>query len=52
MIYVVRGDLSLQAAQESGRLEVIGPAKVRRALAGWLNLSPLSGIRSQRSDAA
>ncbi len=52
MIRVVRGDTSLQAAREGGMLEVIGSAKARRALAGWLNLSPLAAIRSQRADAA
>jgi DNA-binding HxlR family transcriptional regulator len=52
MIRVVRGDMSLQAARDGGMLEVIGSAKARRVLAGWLNLSPLTGIRSQRPDAA
>jgi DNA-binding HxlR family transcriptional regulator len=51
MIYIVRGDLGLGQAIESGRLEVIGEAKARRALRAWLNLSPLTGIRSQRADA-
>jgi DNA-binding HxlR family transcriptional regulator len=51
MIYIVRGDLGLSRAIDSGRLEVIGGAEARRALRAWLNLSPLAGIRSQRADA-
>jgi DNA-binding HxlR family transcriptional regulator len=51
MIYIVRGDMSLPRAIDSGRLEVIGEAKARRALGAWLNLSPLAAIRSQRTDA-
>ncbi len=52
MIYIVRGDLALARAIDSGQLEVIGQAKARRALGSWLNLSPLTTIRSQRPDAA
>jgi len=52
MILVVRGDLALATAIDSGRLEVIGSAKARRALRPWLNLSPLTMIPSQRADAA
>jgi DNA-binding HxlR family transcriptional regulator len=51
MIYIVRGDISLSRAIDSGKLEVIGQAKARRALGAWLNLSPLAAIRSQRADA-
>ena len=51
MIYVVRGDISLARATDSGRLEAIGSAAARRALGTWLNLSPLTSIRSQRADA-
>jgi hypothetical protein len=51
MIYIVRGDLRLGRAIESGRLEVIDAAKARRSLGAWLNLGPLAGIRSQRADA-
>jgi DNA-binding HxlR family transcriptional regulator len=51
MIRIVRGDISLSRAIDSGRLEVIGAAKARRALGAWLNLSPLAAIRSQRADA-
>jgi DNA-binding HxlR family transcriptional regulator len=54
MIYIVRGDISLARARDSGRLEAIGSASAQRALGTWLNLSPLTGIRSQRpaADAA
>jgi hypothetical protein len=51
MIYIVRGDLGLARAVDGGRLEVIGDAPARHALGAWLNLSPLTGIRSQRADA-
>ena len=51
MIYIVRGDISLRHAIDSGRLEALGVAKARRALGAWLNLSPLAAIRSQRADA-
>ena len=50
MIYIVRGDMSLRYAIDSGRLEMIGAAKARRALPAWLNLSPLAAIRSRRAD--
>lgn len=48
MIYIVRGDLPLSRALESGRLEVIGSARARKALRPWLNLSPLAKVKSQR----
>lgn len=51
MIYVVRGDLSLSRALGSGRLEVHGSSKMRRALPKWLNLGPHTKIKSQRADA-
>lgn len=49
MIYIVRGDLSLPRALDSDRLEAIGPARARRALGRWLNLSPLTKIKSRRA---
>jgi DNA-binding HxlR family transcriptional regulator len=52
MIYVVRGDLPLNRALSSGRLEAIGTAKARKALRAWLNLSPLTQVKSQREWAA
>jgi len=52
MIYIVRGDLSLARAIAADRLEVIGAAEMRRKLAAWLNLGPLSRIKSRRPDAA
>jgi DNA-binding HxlR family transcriptional regulator len=51
MIHIVRGDLALARAIDSGRLEVIGSARARDALGNWFNLSPLAGIASARSDA-
>ena len=50
MIYIIRGDLPLARALSSERLEAIGPAKTRKQLAAWLNLSPLARILSQRPD--
>ncbi|WP_340116858.1 helix-turn-helix domain-containing protein [Pelagibius sp. 7325] len=47
MIYIVRGDLPLSRALASGRLEALGTARARKALRGWLNLSPLSKIKPQ-----
>jgi DNA-binding HxlR family transcriptional regulator len=47
MIGVRRGDISLSQALASERLEVIGPRKLRNALRAWLNLSPLTKIRSR-----
>ena len=52
MIYVVRGDLPLNRALSSGRLEAHGTAKARKALRAWLNLSPLSQVKSQSGWAA
>lgn len=51
LIYIVRGDLALASAIEAGRLEVIGTAGARRRLRAWLNLGPLTRIRSRRSEA-
>lgn len=51
MIYVVRGDLSLAWAIATDRLDVTGPAAMRRKLAAWLNLGPLTRIKSRRPDA-
>ena len=48
MIYIVRGDLSLARALKDERLEALGPARARRALAKWLNLSPLTQVKSCR----
>lgn len=52
MIYIVRGDLSVARALAEDRLEVIGDAALRKAVARWLNLSPLAAIPSERADAA
>ncbi len=51
VIYLVRGDLPLARALDSGRLDVSGQAGARRALRRWLNLGPLSKVHSQRDDA-
>jgi DNA-binding HxlR family transcriptional regulator len=51
MIYIWRGDLSLRAALESGRLEAHGSAQAVRALPRWLGVSALADVRSRRTDA-
>ena len=48
MIYIVRGDLPLTRALDSGRLEAIGAARARKALRAWLNLTSYTKIKSQR----
>jgi DNA-binding HxlR family transcriptional regulator len=50
MIYVWRGDLSLQEALDSGRLAAHGASWARRALPAWLGISTLAHIASQRPD--
>jgi DNA-binding HxlR family transcriptional regulator len=52
MIRVIRGDLPLRRALDSGRLEALGSAAARRALGRWLNLGPLAAVASLREDAA
>ncbi len=47
MIYIVRGDLPLSRALASGRLEAHGSTRARKALRRWLNLGPLSQVKSQ-----
>ncbi len=48
IIYVIRGDLTLESALASDRLEVIGHQRMRARLKDWLNLSPIVDIKSQR----
>ncbi len=48
MIYIVRGDLSLTRALDEGRLEADGPRALKSRLRSWLNLSPLTRVKSQR----
>jgi DNA-binding HxlR family transcriptional regulator len=50
MIHIVRGDISLGSALDSGSLEAIGSRQTRRKLGAWLNLGPLTSVRSQRPD--
>ena len=47
MIRIYRGDISLDHAVETERLEVLGSARHRRRLAAWLNLSPLTAVESR-----
>jgi DNA-binding HxlR family transcriptional regulator len=51
MIYIVRGDLPLRRAISSGRLEVVGPRAIEKALGAWLNLGPLTKVGPARQKA-
>ncbi len=51
MIYIVKGDLTVERAVDLGALEILGAPAARRALVPWLNLSPLAAVPSQRADA-
>jgi DNA-binding HxlR family transcriptional regulator len=50
LIYVWRGDVSLGRALESGRLEVLGEAAMRKALPAWLGLGVFANVKSRRPD--
>jgi DNA-binding HxlR family transcriptional regulator len=52
MIYIVRGDLKLPEAKDSGRLDVHGSVRASRALTRWLNLGPLAAEKSRRNQAS
>jgi hypothetical protein len=47
MIHIVRGDISLGSAVDGASPEAIGSRQTRRKLGAWLNLSPLTSVRSQ-----
>lgn len=49
LIRVFRGDLTIGAALDRGRLEAIGGSADRHALGRWLNLSPLARVRPARA---
>ena len=46
IIYVIRGDLPLAEALESGRLDAHGPRRITEKVGAWLNLSPLAAVKS------
>lgn len=48
-IYIVRGDLSVEMAIRSQRLEIIGDGWARAAFTQWLNLGPLTRVASHRA---
>jgi len=48
-IYIVRGDLSVETAIRSQRLEIIGDGWARAAFTQWLNLGPLTQVTSRRA---
>lgn len=45
------GDLALADAIRSRRIEIEGQSELRRAFPGWLKLSPLTKVESQRAHA-
>lgn len=47
-VRVVRGDIPVVGAVADGRLEALGEGRARARLIDWLNLSPLTEIRSRR----
>lgn len=49
IIYIVRGDLPIERALSSDRLEALGTGAARQRIADWLNLGPLAAIPSMRS---
>jgi DNA-binding HxlR family transcriptional regulator len=51
MIYLYRGDLKLEQALKSGRLDAEGSPVALRALPLWLTPSPIAEISSMRGDA-
>jgi hypothetical protein len=48
MTAIWTGDVSLQAALNSGALEAHGPAELRRGLSAWLGLSAFAPIKDMR----
>lgn len=52
LIYVWRGDLALATALGDGRIEALGDAGVRAALADWLGVSVLAHVKPARPDLA
>ncbi len=52
MIYLIRGDLVLTTALKTERLEVIGSAQMKKKLAAWFNLGPLTQVKSQAPERA
>jgi hypothetical protein len=50
IIYLIRGDLPLSTAIDSGRLDAHGPRHITARLVAWLNLSPLTQVKSLRGE--
>ncbi len=50
MIYIIRGDLPLTEALDAGRLDAHGPRRITTKLAKWLNLGPLTKVKSARGE--
>lgn len=51
MIYIWRGDLTVARALDEGRLELLGPSRLRRSFRRWLGIVPVANVRSRRPDA-
>lgn len=45
IIYIWRGDMTLNSAVASERLEVIGPANLRKAFGKWLAIVPMADVQ-------
>ncbi len=50
VIHVVRGDLTMAAAINVGRMEVTGPTRLRRKLADWLDINPWGEVNPARRE--
>lgn len=50
MIYIWRGDLPLEQALASGRLDAHGPQRLRQRLRAWLGVSVLVHVASQQAE--
>lgn len=48
LVRIWRGDLSLSACTASGRLDVHGSTRLRRAFRQWLGISTLANVKSER----
>ena len=52
VIYIWRGDNSIQEAMNGGQQEAHGATAARRALPCWLGVDSLAHVTSQRKDAS
>jgi DNA-binding HxlR family transcriptional regulator len=50
VIHVIRGDLTMAGAIDTGRMEVTGPTRLRRKLADWLDINPWGHVKPARRE--